>query len=96
MTAASPGVIALFMPNQFYGSDDEYISALADAMKEEYDAIHAAGIVLQIDCPDLAAGWPVAEARGSRSGGRCPRRGSRPCSSFIASASALHVLVACT
>ena len=64
MTAASPGVIALFMPNQFYGSDDEYISALADAMKEEYDAIHAAGIVLQIDCPDLAAGWPVAEAQG--------------------------------
>jgi 5-methyltetrahydropteroyltriglutamate--homocysteine methyltransferase len=64
MTAASPGVIALFMPNQFYASDDEYIGALADAMKEEYDAIHRAGIVLQIDCPDLAAGWPIAEAQG--------------------------------
>ena len=64
MTAASPGVIALFMPNQYYPSDDDYIAALADAMKTEYDAIHAAGIVLQIDCPDLAAGWPVAEAQG--------------------------------
>jgi 5-methyltetrahydropteroyltriglutamate--homocysteine methyltransferase len=64
MTAASPGVIALFMPNSYYPTDDDYIAALADAMKEEYDAIHRAGVVLQIDCPDLAAGWPAAEAQG--------------------------------
>ena len=56
MTAASPGVIALFLQNQHYASHEEYIAALADAMKPEYDAIHAAGFVLQLDCPDLAVG----------------------------------------
>src|SRR5262249_52739438 len=54
MSPASPGVIAFFLPNQHYGSHDEYVAALADAMKQEYDAIHEAGIVLQLDCPDLA------------------------------------------
>jgi 5-methyltetrahydropteroyltriglutamate--homocysteine methyltransferase len=54
MSAASPGVIAFFLPNQHYGSHEEYVAALADAMKQEYDAIHEAGIVLQLDCPDLA------------------------------------------
>ncbi len=54
MTAASPGVISLFLDNQYYKSHEEYISALADAMKAEYDAIHEAGLVLQLDCPDLA------------------------------------------
>jgi len=54
MTAASPGVIAAFLANDYYPSDEEYIFALADAMKPEYDAIAGAGIVLQIDCPDLA------------------------------------------
>jgi 5-methyltetrahydropteroyltriglutamate--homocysteine methyltransferase len=54
MTAASPGVIAAFLANDYYPSDEEYIFALADAMKPEYDAIAAAGIVLQLDCPDLA------------------------------------------
>ena len=57
MSAASPGVIEMFMPNRYYPSTADYISALADAMKTEYDAIHAAGLVLQLDCPDLAAGW---------------------------------------
>jgi 5-methyltetrahydropteroyltriglutamate--homocysteine methyltransferase len=57
MSAASPGVIEMFMPNRYYPSTGDYISALADAMKTEYDAIHAAGLVLQLDCPDLAAGW---------------------------------------
>ncbi len=60
MSAASPGVIAIFQPNQYYKSDEEYVGALADAMKEEYDAIHQAGFVLQLDCPDLAMGWNVA------------------------------------
>jgi 5-methyltetrahydropteroyltriglutamate--homocysteine methyltransferase len=56
MSAASPGVIALFLDNQHYASHEEYVFALADAMKVEYDEIHRAGIVLQLDCPDLAAG----------------------------------------
>jgi 5-methyltetrahydropteroyltriglutamate--homocysteine methyltransferase len=63
MTAASPGVIAQFMTNRYYPSHEEYIGALADAMKEEYEAIAAAGLVLQVDCPDLAS-WPVYEAKG--------------------------------
>jgi 5-methyltetrahydropteroyltriglutamate--homocysteine methyltransferase len=54
MTAASPGVIATFLSNDYYPTDEEYLFALADAMKAEYDAIAAAGIVLQLDCPDLA------------------------------------------
>ena len=54
MTAASPGVIAVFLQNQHYPSHEEYIFALADAMKVEYDEIHQAGLVLQLDCPDLA------------------------------------------
>jgi 5-methyltetrahydropteroyltriglutamate--homocysteine methyltransferase len=68
MSAASPGVIALFHANQHYGSDEEYIAALADAMKTEYDAIHAAGLVLQLDCPDLAMGWNVAGIGGTLEG----------------------------
>ncbi len=54
ITAASPGVIASFLPNQYYGSHDAYIAAIADAMREEYLAITAAGFILQVDCPDLA------------------------------------------
>jgi 5-methyltetrahydropteroyltriglutamate--homocysteine methyltransferase len=54
MSAASPGVIAAFLQNTYYPTDEAYIFALADAMKPEYDAIAAAGIVLQVDCPDLA------------------------------------------
>ncbi len=57
MSAASPGVIDMFMPNRYYPDTEAYLLALADAMKTEYDAIHAAGLVLQLDCPDLAAGW---------------------------------------
>jgi 5-methyltetrahydropteroyltriglutamate--homocysteine methyltransferase len=54
MTAASPGVIATFLANSYYPTEEEYLFALADAMKPEYDAIASAGIVLQLDCPDLA------------------------------------------
>ena len=53
MTAASPGVVPHFMKDQYYGSEEKYLYALADALKEEYDAIHRAGFVLQVDCPDL-------------------------------------------
>jgi 5-methyltetrahydropteroyltriglutamate--homocysteine methyltransferase len=54
MTAASPGVISVFLQNQHYPSHEDYIGALADVMKAEYDEIHRAGLVLQLDCPDLA------------------------------------------
>ena len=54
MNAASPGVIAQFLPNAYYPSRDAYLEALADAMKPEYDAILASGLDLQLDCPDLA------------------------------------------
>ena len=56
MSAASPGVTALFFGNEYYRSDEEYLFALADGLKHEYEAIAAAGITLQIDCPDLAMG----------------------------------------
>lgn len=54
MSAASPGVIAHFLENRYYPSHEAYLEALAAVMKDEYEAIHAAGFVLQIDCPDLA------------------------------------------
>ncbi|MDE0210454.1 MAG: epoxyalkane--coenzyme M transferase, partial [Boseongicola sp.] len=54
MNAASPGVISLFLQNEFYPSREAYLAALADAMKEEYETIVAAGLDLQLDCPDLA------------------------------------------
>ena len=56
ITAASPGVIAHFLKNEHYPSRDAYLARLVDVMKEEYDAIHRAGFVLQVDCPDLAMG----------------------------------------
>ncbi|MEM6304665.1 MAG: epoxyalkane--coenzyme M transferase, partial [Pseudomonadota bacterium] len=54
MNAASPGVISLFLQNDHYATRDAYLAALADAMKEEYETIVAAGLDLQLDCPDLA------------------------------------------
>jgi 5-methyltetrahydropteroyltriglutamate--homocysteine methyltransferase len=56
MNAASPGVIALFQPNDYYPSADEYLVAVADAMAAEYEAIVGAGLLLQIDAPDLGMG----------------------------------------
>ena len=56
MTAASPGVIALFQPNEHYPSHETYLEALAEAMQPEYEAIVGAGFVLQIDSPDLGLG----------------------------------------
>ena len=58
MTAASPGLIAHFCRNEHYATEEAYLAALADAMKAEYDAIHRAGLILQVDCPDLTmSGW---------------------------------------
>jgi 5-methyltetrahydropteroyltriglutamate--homocysteine methyltransferase len=54
MTAASPGVIDTFMPSTYYSSEDEYLTALGQAMRDEYRAIVDAGFILQLDCPDLA------------------------------------------
>lgn len=54
MNAASPGVISLFLQNDYYPTRDAYLAALADAMKTEYETIIAAGLDLQLDCPDLA------------------------------------------
>jgi len=56
MNAASPGVIALFQPNDYYPTQDAYLEAVAEAMRAEYEAIVASGILLQIDAPDLGMG----------------------------------------
>ena len=54
MNAASPGVISLFLQNDFYPTRETYLEALANAMKAEYETIIASGLDLQLDCPDLA------------------------------------------
>ncbi len=56
MNSASPGVIALFQPNDYYPTQDAYLEAVAEAMRSEYEEIVASGIVLQIDAPDLGMG----------------------------------------
>jgi 5-methyltetrahydropteroyltriglutamate--homocysteine methyltransferase len=56
MNAASPGVIALFQPNEHYPTQDAYLEALGEAMRPEYEAIVAAGLILQLDSPDLGLG----------------------------------------
>lgn len=54
MNAASPGVVALFLPNQYYANREAYLERLAEVMKQEYQSIVDAGLHLQLDCPDLA------------------------------------------
>lgn len=56
MNAASPGVIALFQPNRHYKTQEQYLEALAEGMRAEYEAIVAAGYILQLDSPDLGLG----------------------------------------
>ncbi len=56
MNSASPGVIALFQPNEYYASHEEYLEALAEAMRVEYEGIVAAGFLVQLDSPDLGMG----------------------------------------
>lgn len=65
MSAASPGVIGLFFANRHYATREAYLADIADAMKEEYEAIADAGIVLQLDCPDLAMGRHIQFAGAS-------------------------------
>jgi 5-methyltetrahydropteroyltriglutamate--homocysteine methyltransferase len=54
MTAASPGIIATTMLNAYYDSHERYVFALAAQMRREYELIHSRGLLLQLDCPDLA------------------------------------------
>jgi 5-methyltetrahydropteroyltriglutamate--homocysteine methyltransferase len=56
MNAPSPGIIALFQPNEYYPSLEEYLTAIAEAMRTEYEGIVGAGYFLQVDAPDLAMG----------------------------------------
>jgi 5-methyltetrahydropteroyltriglutamate--homocysteine methyltransferase len=60
MTAASPGVIAHFLRNDYYPSREAYLARLVEVMRDEYEAIVQAGFVLQVDCPDLAMGRHLA------------------------------------
>jgi 5-methyltetrahydropteroyltriglutamate--homocysteine methyltransferase len=62
LSAASPGVVSLFFRNDYYPSQEAYLFAIADAMRQEYEAVANAGIVLQIDCPDLAMGRHIQYA----------------------------------
>ena len=55
-SAASPGVVSLFFSNEYYASDEEYLFAIAEAMRHEYEAIAEAGATVQLDCPDLGMG----------------------------------------
>lgn len=56
INAASPGVIALFQPNEYYRTQDDYLEAVAEAMRTEYELITGSGVLVQIDAPDLAMG----------------------------------------
>lgn len=62
MSAASPGVVSLFFRNDYYKDFESYIYAIADAMRYEYEIVAKAGLVLQIDCPDLAMGRHIQYA----------------------------------
>ncbi len=63
VTAASPGLVSLFFHNGHYPTHEAYLEAIAEAMRPEYEAIVAAGFVLQLDCPDLAMGRHIQFAR---------------------------------
>ena len=62
LSAASPGVVSLFFRNEHYPTQEAYLFAIAEVMKKEYETIAGAGIVLQIDCPDLGMGRHIQYA----------------------------------
>jgi 5-methyltetrahydropteroyltriglutamate--homocysteine methyltransferase len=62
MSAASPGLVSLFFRNDHYPSQEAYLFAIAEAMRQEYETVAGAGFVLQIDCPDLAMGRHIQYA----------------------------------
>lgn len=55
-SSPSPGTLAVFFDDDYFHDHTQYVEALGKAMKNEYEAIHAAGLILQVDCPDLAMG----------------------------------------
>ena len=65
LSAASPGVVSLFFHNTHYASHEDYVFAIAEAMRHEYEAVARAGLILQIDCPDLAMGRHIQFAGAS-------------------------------
>ena len=82
MSAASPGVVAVFFRNDHYPSEEAYLYAIADAMRHEYEAVAKAGFVLQIDCPDLAMGKHIkyhdVDLEDLPQGRRAQHRGDEP------------------
>ena len=54
MTAASPGIITLTMKNDHYSTYEDYVYAVAEEMRKEYELVISKGLILQLDCPDLA------------------------------------------
>jgi 5-methyltetrahydropteroyltriglutamate--homocysteine methyltransferase len=67
LSSASPGVISLFFRNEHYASQEAYLFAIADAMRHEYETIARTGVILQVDCPDLAMGRHIQYAELSLS-----------------------------
>ena len=63
LSAASPGVVSLFFHNGHYPSEEAYLYAIAEAMRQEYETVAEAGLILQIDCPDLAMGRHIQYAQ---------------------------------
>jgi 5-methyltetrahydropteroyltriglutamate--homocysteine methyltransferase len=63
LSAASPGVVSLFFHNGHYPSEEAYLYAIAEAMRQEYETVADAGLILQIDCPDLAMGRHIQYAQ---------------------------------
>ncbi len=62
LSAASPGLVSLFFHNTYYQTQEAYLEAIAEAMRAEYETVAAAGLILQIDCPDLAMGRHIQYA----------------------------------
>jgi 5-methyltetrahydropteroyltriglutamate--homocysteine methyltransferase len=63
LSAASPGVVSLFFHNGHYSSEEDYLYAIAEAMRQEYETVTEAGLILQVDCPDLAMGRHIQFAQ---------------------------------
>jgi 5-methyltetrahydropteroyltriglutamate--homocysteine methyltransferase len=63
LSAASPGVVSLFFHNGHYSSEEAYLYAIAEAMRQEYETVTEAGMILQVDCPDLAMGRHIQFAQ---------------------------------
>jgi 5-methyltetrahydropteroyltriglutamate--homocysteine methyltransferase len=62
LSAASPGLISLFFHDSHYGGQEAYLAVIAEAMRQEYEAVVGAGFILQLDCPDLAMGRHIQNA----------------------------------